>query len=564
MSAEVAQAGDEPVDVAVEDAEAGGKPVDIATQSLARPAAIMAVGTALSRLTGLGRVVAMAFALGVAESRVADAYNLANTLPLVLYELVLGGILTSVFIPVLVQELRTKDPEEAWRSISGLVTTAILMLCAMALLTVLIAPLVIDLFTGRVPVEDRGVQRELGTFFLRVFAPQIALFGASAVAAGLLNAHGRFAVPTFAPIVNNLVLIATFLIFAAVTTGVSSSAEVEGDLGLKLLLGAGATAAVACMCAINWAYVLRLPGKLRPRLDLGNPVLRKLARLSAWTIAYVITNTAGLAVSFYLANGVQGGLTAYTVAFAFFQLPIGIAATSIVTALVPQLSAHHVDGREEAFRARLAGGMQALAFLMLPATAVFLVLGEPLIRVLLEHGIVSAKSTELVSSLLRLFAVGLLPFAAYQLLMRAYYTRQDARTPALINVWENVATIAFDVVLFAWISVKGLALAHSLGYVVGCAVGIWMLVRRIGPIAQRSNWIEMGKAVIASAACAAAMLLVVAGVERVIEPGELRALVQLVVGGAAGLGVFLLVARGLGAKDLDAFKRLIPARLRRA
>jgi len=563
MSAEAAEAGGKPADIAVDEpGDTGPAPVDIATQSLARPAAVMAVGTALSRLTGLGRVVAMAFALGVAESRVADAYNLANTLPLVLYELVLGGILTSVFIPVLVQELRTKPTDEAWRSISGLVTTAILMLCAMTLVTVLIAPLVIDLFTGRVPAEDRHAQRELGTFFLRVFAPQIALFGASAVAAGLLNAHGRFAIPTFAPIVNNLVLIATFLIFAAVTTGVSSSAEVEGDLGLKLLLGAGATLAVACMAGINWAYVLRLPGRLRPRLDLRNPAIRKLARLSAWTIAYVITNTAGLAVSFYLANGVQGGLTAYVTAFAFFQLPIGIAATSIVTALVPQLSAHHIDGREEAFRARLAGGMQALAFLMLPATAAFLVLGEPLIRVLLEHGIVSAKSTELVASLLRLFAIGLLPFAVYQLLMRAYYTRQDAKTPALINVWENAATIAFDIVLFAWISVKGLALAHSLGYVVGCLIGIVLLVRRIGPIATRSNWVEMGKAVVASAACAGAMLLVMVGVEQVVDAGELRALIQLVLGGLAGGGVFFAVAKALRARDLDSLARLVPARFR--
>src|SRR5262245_1145110 len=161
MSAEAAEAGGKPADIAInEPADAGRQPVDIATQSLARPAAVMAVGTALSRLTGLGRVVAMAFALGVAESRVADAYNLANTLPLVLYELVLGGILTSVFIPVLVQELRTKTADEAWRSISGLVTAAVLMLCGLALLTVLVAPYVIDLFTARVPADDRQAQRD--------------------------------------------------------------------------------------------------------------------------------------------------------------------------------------------------------------------------------------------------------------------------------------------------------------------------------------------------------------------------------------------------------------------
>ena len=98
---------------------------DIANLPLARPAVVMAVGTALSRLTGLGRVVALAFALGVTESRVADSYNIANTLPNVLFELVLGGVLSSVFIPVLVAELRTHDHDEAWRSVSALVLSLI-------------------------------------------------------------------------------------------------------------------------------------------------------------------------------------------------------------------------------------------------------------------------------------------------------------------------------------------------------------------------------------------------------------------------------------------------------
>lgn len=541
-------------------APGAAKPVDIATQSLMRPAVVMATGTALSRLTGLGRVVTMALALGVAESRLADAYNLANTLPLVLYELVLGGVLTSVFIPVVVQELRTKEHGEAWESVSALVTAAAIALCAVTLLTVAVAPWVIDLFTQRVPANAVGQQRELATFFLRVFAPQIALFGLAAVAGGLLNAHGRFGPPTFSPILNNLILMATFVVFAALTTGVTSSAQVEGDTGLKLLLGAGATAAVAAMAAINWAYVRRLPGRVRVRVDFGHPAVRKLARLSAWTVAYVATNTAGFAVSFYLASGVQGGLTAYVTAFAFFQLPIGIAATSIVTALVPKLAAHHVDDDPEAFRRRIADGLRTLALLMLPATAGFLVLGRPMIETLLQHGIVGTQSVDLVAAVLRLFAVGLLPFAAYQLLMRAFYTRQDARTPALSNVIENGATIALDLALFGALSVKGLALAHSLGYFVGCAAAGWILVRRVGPVMDRASLLEMGKVAVASAVAGAAMLVVVAGVRGLIGPGDWRALVQLVAGAAVGAAAFLGAARALRVRDLAVLRRLVPGR----
>ncbi len=541
-------------------APGAAKPVDIATQSLMRPAVVMATGTALSRLTGLGRVVTMALALGVAESRLADAYNLANTLPLVLYELVLGGVLTSVFIPVLVQELRTKEHREAWESVSALVTAAAIALCAVTLLTVAVAPWVIDLFTQRVPSNAVGQQRELATFFLRVFAPQIALFGLAAVAGGLLNAHGRFGPPTFSPIVNNLILMATFVVFAALTTGVTSSAQVENDTGLKLLLGAGATAAVAAMAAINWAYVRRLPGRVRVRVDFGHPAVRKLARLSAWTVVYVATNTAGFAVSFYLASGVQGGLTAYVTAFAFFQLPIGIAATSIVTALVPKLAAHHVDDDPEAFRRRIADGLRTLALLMLPATAGFLVLGRPMIETLLQHGIVGTQSVDLVAAVLRLFAVGLLPFAAYQLLMRAFYTRQDARTPALSNVIENGATIALDLALFGALSVKGLALAHSLGYFVGCAAAGWILVRRVGPVMDRASLLEMGKVAVASAVAGAAMLVVVAAVGGLIGPGDWRAFVQLVAGAVVGAAAFLAAARALRVRDLAVLRRLVPGR----
>ena len=504
--------------------------------------------------------MAMAFALGVAESRLADAYNLANTLPLVLYELVLGGVLTSVFIPVLVEELQTKDRDEAWASVSALVTAAALVLCGVTVLTVAVAPLVIDLFTARVPAKDLAQQRELATFFLRIFAPQIALFGLAAVAGGLLNAHGRFAVPTFSPIVNNLILIGTFVGFAALTSGVTTSAQVESDVGLELLLGAGATAAVGAMAVINWSYAWRLPGRLRPRIDFSNPAVRKLGRLSAWTLAYVATNTAGLAVSFYLANGIQGGLTAYATAFAFFQLPIGIAAVSILTALVPKLSSHAVRGEEAEFRRRIADGLRMLALLMLPATAGFVVLGRPMIETLLQHGIVSTESVDLVATVLQLFAVGLLPFAVYQLLMRAFYTRQDARTPALCNVVENGATIALDIALFGALGVKGLALAHSLGYVVGCVVAGWILVRRVGSVVDRESLVELGKVAVASAVAALAMLAVVTAANEVLAAGDWRALAQLAGGAAVGAGAFLLVARALHVRDIAALRRLVPGR----
>lgn len=532
---------------------------DVATLPLARPAATMAVGTALSRLTGLGRVIALAFALGVAESRLADSYNIANTLPNVLFELVLGGVLTSVFIPVVVEELRTQPHDEAWRSVSALVTASMALLVVVTLAAVLLAPLIVDLFTGRVPAPAREEQHELATFLLRFFAPQVALYGFAAIAAGLLNAHGRFAVPMFAPILNNLVVIAMFAAFALITTGVPSNAGVLDDPAQKLLLALGTTGGVAAMALVYWPFLRRLPGRVRVRLDLGHPAVRKVARLSAWTLVYVLVNTAGFAVSFYLANGKQGGPTAYVTAFAFFQLPYGIAAVSIMTALVPRLAARHVDGDRDGFRATVAGGLRTTALLMVPATAAYLVLGRPLISLLLEHGVVRGTSVELVASTLAFFAVGLLPFAAFLLFARAFYALQDSRTPALVNVVENAVTVALDFALFPVLDVRGLALAHSLGYVVGAAVLGVLLARRVGGLEARRTLRELGKVVLASAAAAGGMAAGAMGASRVLDAGVAGSLAQLAAGGAAGLLAFFVLARILRVEDLAVLRRLLPA-----
>jgi putative peptidoglycan lipid II flippase len=538
----------------------GAEPVDLTRQDLSRPALMMAVGTGLSRLTGLARVAAAAFALGVAESRLADSYNIANTLPNNLYELVMGGVLSSVFIPVLVSELRTRDRDEAWRAVSALVGVSVAVLVAVSALAVLAAPWIIDLFSARLSGTQSAQQHELATFFFRFFAPQVALYGLVAIAEGLLNAHGRFAMPMFVPILNNLVVIATFLAFAALSSGVPTNQSVLASSEQKLVLALGTTGGVAVMAASLWPFLRQLPGRLRLRLDFRHPIIRRVARLSAWTLVYVATNSIGFIVSFYLANGVQGGPTAYVTAFAFFQLPIGVAAISILSAITPRLSAHHVDRDADRFRSTVTGGLRTIALLMLPATVAYLVLAPALIQTLLQHGVVRAASADFVTSVLRMFSIGLLPYTTFLLFTRGFYVRQDARTPALINVVENGVTIAFDLALFPFLKVEGLALAHTLGYVAGSALAGMLLARRIGGLQATRTLGQLARMVTASAACAAAMVAAVWAVGALAGEGHERALAQLVAGAAVGAVVFLAVARALGVEDLATFRRLLPAR----
>lgn len=520
----------------------------------------MAVGTTLSRLTGLGRIAAVAFALGVTESRLADSYSIANTLPNVIYELVLGGVLSSVFIPVLVAELRTRPHDEAWDVVSRLVGTATAVLVAVSVIAFVGAPWIISIFSSRLSGPEAAAQQELATFMLRLFVPQILLYGLAAMAGGLLNAHDRFAVPMFAPIVNNVVVIGTFIAFGLIVSGTPTNESVGGNTGHKLLLALGTTAGVAAMAAIHWPFVRRLPGRLRARIDFRHPAVRKLATLSAWTLGYVVVNQIGFGVSLYLANGVRGGPTAYFTAFAFFQLPYGVVAVSIMTALVPALAARHVDNDDAGFRSLIDGGLRMTGLLLVPATAAYLVLGPALITVLLERGVMSSSSSGLVADVLAMFAVGLLPFSAFLLFLRGFYALQDARTPMYLNLVGNVVTMVLDFVLFPHMGVPGLALAHSLGYVVGAVLAGAMLARRIGGLEARHALAELAKILAASALATVVMVAVSAAARSMLPAGGGRALVEFLAGGVLGLAAFVGVAKVVRVKDISGFRRILVRR----
>jgi putative peptidoglycan lipid II flippase len=540
-------------------ADEGSQPDEGLPPNLGRSAVVMAVGTTLSRVTGLGRLMAMAFALGVMErGRLADSYNIANTMPNVIYELILGGVLTSVFIPVLVAELRKKRDDDAWDSVSALVTTSIVTVVGITVVAVVCAPWIIRLFTFRLSGPDAVQQQELGTFFFRIFAPQIAFYGIAAIAGGLLNAHDRFAVPMFAPILNNVVVIATFVAFGLVVSSTSS----DPSLSQKLLLGIGTTAGVALMALAHWPSVRRLPGKLRWRPDFRHPAVRKLARLSVWTIGYVVANQLSFSVGLVLATGVRGGATAMFIAFAFFQLPYGIAAVSIMTALVPRMSAQAIEGDEDGFRASVGSGLRLMGVVLLPATAAYLVLARPLVTTLLEHGVMEAESSRLVAEVLQMFALGLVPFSFYLLLLRAFYARQDAKTPTLVNVVLNTVYAVFSLLLFPAFRVQGLALAHSLCYVSGAVLAGVLLSRRTAGLDIRRTVGALGRAAGASAVAAGAMIVAVAGVDSVMGPSGERALVQLVAGGLAGGVAFLVAAKVLRVEELGTLRNLLPGRLR--
>lgn len=529
-------------------------------EDLVRNTAVMSVGTALSRLTGFLRVAAMAFALGVAETRLADAYNVANNVPNIVYELVLGGVLSSVFVPVFVEQLTARSREEAWHVARAVMTGTLVILGVITLLGVVAAPWIVRLYTFRVPPEARAATQEVAALFLRLFMPQILFYGLGAVATGLLNAHRRFAPPMFAPVLNNLVVVAALLTFAAMPVRGVPSPETIG-LAHKLVLGLGTTAGVVAMTVVLWPYLRGLGFRWRWTFDLGHPAVRKLVRLSVWTVAYVVVNQLGLLVVIVLASGRQGGYTAYQAAFIFFQLPHALFAVSVMTALLPSLSGLWVREDRAGFREVLARGSRASAFVVVPAAAGYIALARPIVRLLLEHGVATGESTELVAGVLSVFALGLFSFSLFQLFLRAFYAMQDTRTPLLINVLGVGVNTVVNVALFPLLEVRGLALGHATGYTVAALVAAWVLRRRLGGLRGRTLVPALAKIAAGAAATGAAAWAGGRAVAAALGTDTLLAQVaQVGTGVLVGLIIFLGAALVLRMEELQLVRRTLAAR----
>lgn len=533
-------------DAAIADAPAG---------SLARATAVMSVGTTLSRVTGFVRVAVMAWAIGGVESKLPDTYNLANTMPNMVYQLVIGEILATIFVPVFVEALAARARREAWRLASGVLVMALAVAAVFALVTVVAAPWLIKIYTFR--IEDpvlRAAQEETGAFFLRLFMPQMIFYAAGMVLTGLLNAHRRFAAPMFAPILNNLTVIGTFVAFRLVSGAGTQLTDIS--TGGKLLLGLGTTAGVIAMTLALLPSVRRLRGEWQPGIpDRRDPAIRRVGALARYSFAYVIANMIGLWVVKALANRIQGGVAAYDASFILYQLPYGIFAVSVFTALVPALSEHHVRGDHAAFRRDLSLGLRTTSFVILPATAGFVALGRPIVRLLLERGAFTASSTELFADTFTLMAIGLGAYAAFQQLMRAFYSMQDARTPWLVNSVGVVVNVATAYPLMSWLGVPGLGLSHAISYLAALACALVVIRRRLGGIDGRRLASSHARIAAAAALTGAAAWAVGETLARAVDVSAVGGRV-LQVGAATAAGLILYSAVALVLK-LDEFRPLV-------
>ena len=522
------------------------------TQRLARSSAIIGLGTLLSRLTGLLRVSALA-ALGFA--RLSDAYNIANSTPNIIYELLLGGILTATLVPLFVESHERNDPDAT----AAINTVAFTLLAVGTVIGTLAAPWIIGAYFGLAVdpgVPGRAAQQALATDLLRWFMPQMLFYGITALASAMLNARRRFTTGAFAPVLNNLVVIAMLLAVGRATTAAPTVRSVLDDPVLVTLLGLGTTAGVIAMTIVLLPAVRRAGDAIRWLWSPRHPAVRRLVRLSGWTVGYVAANQVAFFVVLVLAGSskLSGPVSIYLAAFTFFQLPHGLLAVSVMTALGPELASRHQAEDLEGLREHFTGGLRILLVVMIPAAVGFAVLARPLISALLDHGNFGASSVTPTADTLRAFAVGLVAFSVYLYVVRTFSSMQDTRSPFMVNLVENAVNIVTAFAFYEWLGIEGLAWSWTVAYSVAAVLALLRLRRRLGHLDGKMLGTTATRVVLALVPAA----LAAAGIDHALgsaNPG--RSLITLLVASAAAGIIFIPLLQWLGIDGFGMVRQVV-------
>ncbi|WP_052305614.1 MULTISPECIES: murein biosynthesis integral membrane protein MurJ [Thermomonospora] len=543
-------------------APAGDAPGGGRASSLLRSGALMALGTLTSRVTGFLRTAILAAALGTAA--LGDAYNTANTIPVIVYDLLLGGILTAVVVPLIVRA-KERDPGYGVRFEQRLFTLAVVGLAAMTVVAMLLAPVFIDYIYGR---DFTGDKRDLAVLFTRLFAIQIFFLGLSAFCGAILNTRNRFAAPMWAPVLNNIVICCTGVLFILVTTGTVTPESISGTE--VAILVCGTVGGIATQTLALWPSLHASGFRWRPRLDFQHGELGQIGRMAGWSLVYLVLTQTGFAVTTSLLNsaGEQApgyGYSPYSYAYQLFQLPYAIIGVTVITALLPRMSAHAAEGKSALVRDDFSSGVRLASVIILPAAALMVVLGPEIIAVALEHGEVDREAGLAIAHIMQVFAVALVPFAAYQLMLRVFYAHNDTRTPAFIAVATVGTNIAAAITVYNVLEAEKVAIGIAAGFAVANTVGLlvsWAVLRRkLGGLDGRRITGTHLKLLVAVWPLVGFAYAAQAVMEAWLGTGFVAALLALIIGGTGGCALYVLFARLLRVAEVQTMLSMVARRL---
>jgi putative peptidoglycan lipid II flippase len=512
--------------------------------SLFRSNIVVAAGTALSRVTGLLRLMVFGWIIG--QGPLSDAYLIANETPNIVYDLLLGGVLSATLVPLFSSFVESEDDEAT----NVVITITATLMVALTAVAVVAAPLIFRVYTFKVDGDvDPEVFRQVGTMLARIFLIQILFYGLTGLANAYLNSRRRFLAAAWSPVVSNLVIVVSLLTLRDRTWEL---ADVVTSGRLRWTLGLGATGGIAAMAII---VVLATTGtglRFRPSWNWKHPVVRKLLALSGWTLGFVAANQVALVAIKNLTEPGSSIATAYFVAFTFFVLPHGLLAVSISTTFQPEMSRAVARKDRRAFIDQTSLGVRLIALLTLPAGLGMLVLRQPIVGALLEYRNFSAENAANTADAIAGFSLGLVGFSVYMFVLRGFYAHHDTRTPFIVNVVENALNVLFAVLLVDRYGVFGLGLAFALAYLLSAAWVLLILSYKVPGFALRPIYASFGTMLVAAAMMAASVWFIT---RNVLPDTGWQAMAQVIVGGVVGVVVYCAVLLALRADEMAWLQR---------
>ncbi|MEU7638606.1 MULTISPECIES: murein biosynthesis integral membrane protein MurJ [unclassified Streptomyces] len=556
----------EPAPVAAAGKQSGGR-----ASGLLKSSAVMAAGTMVSRLTGFIRSALIVAALGGAV--LGDSWQVAYQLPTMIFILTIGGGLNSVFVPQLVRAMKEDDDGgEAYAN--RLLTLVVVVLGILTVLAVFAAPLLVKLVSFDISRDPAA--NEVAVAFTRYCVPTIFFMGLHVVMGQILNARGRFGAMMWTPVLNNIVMIATFGLFIWVY-GTAKTSHIGvttiPDQGIRLL-GIGTLLGLVVQALAMIPYLRDADFKLRFRFDWRGHGLGKAAKLAKWTVLFVLANQAGVLVVTQLSTWAgntadrQGhpgtGFISYASAQLIWNMPQAIITVSVMAALLPRLARSAHDGDTGAVRDDISQGLRTSAVAIVPISFGFLSLGIPLCT--LVYG--SSGAGIPMGYMLMAFGVGLIPFSVQYVVLRAFYAYEDTRTPfynTVIVAGVNAAASAlcFLVLPARW-AVVGMAASYGLAYVIGVGVAWRRLSKRMDGDLDTSHvvrtYARLAGASVPATIISGALVYVLM---QALGTGLVGSLAALVGGAAALLAVFYLAARKMRIEELNALVGMVRSKLGR-
>lgn len=441
----------------------------------------MAVGTLLSRITGVVRDIALVAAIGTGVF--SDTYSVANSLPNIIYILIAGGAINAVFIPALVRHMK-EDADNGKVFTDRLLTLVGLMLLAIVAIALSFTALIVHMYATS---SWTGQDFHVAIVFALWCIPQIIFYGIYTLESQILNARKVFKLPMFAPIANNVVVIVSAMFFIALTNMTPTTETVTS--GQLALLGAGTTLGVIVQAGILFPALKANGYTFSPRFDFRNSGLGKLGDLAIWTIGFVFVNQISFLIISKLTtyanvmaaenSQVAMGFTSYQKGQLMMMLPHSIITVSIITALLPRLSDHSHSENLSAFGQELGIALRNVITYLIPCAVVLGFMGSQIGVILYGHGAASHDQGAAVGYISSMFAIGLPAFSIFYVLLRTYYAQENTKTPFMFNLGFNALHMGIGLTLFFTVSdqykVPSLAMAYSVAYIVIC----WLTWHRV-------------------------------------------------------------------------------------